>query len=175
MSQRTSRYSWYVLAVLLCVYSVNWMDRYVLIILLEPIKRDLKLSDTALGLLSGFVFATIYSLAGIPIARLADRAVRRTVIATGLVVWSAMTTLSGLAASFAQLVAARFGVALGESACSPAASSLIADYFPAERRATAFAIYGVGITIGMALGLAVGGWANELYGWRAAFFVTGLP
>jgi len=175
VSERTSRYSWYVLAVLLCVYSVNWMDRYVLIILLEPIKRDLKLSDTALGLLSGFVFATIYSLAGIPIARLADRTVRRTVIATGLAVWSVMTTLSGLAASFAQLVAARFGVALGESACSPAASSLIADYFPAERRATAFAIYGVGITIGMALGLAVGGWANELYGWRAAFFVAGLP
>lgn len=175
VSERTARYSWYVLAVLLCVYTVNWMDRYVLIILLEPIKHDLKLSDTDLGLLSGFVFATIYSLAGIPIARLADRAVRRSVIAAGLVVWSAMTALSGLAANFTQLVAARFGVALGESACSPAASSLIADYFPAERRATAFAIYGVGITIGMALGLAVGGWANERYGWRAAFFVAGLP
>ena len=175
MSEKTAPYSWYVLAILLCVYSANWMDRYVLIILLQPIKHDLKLSDTELGLVSGFAFAIVYSLAGIPIARWADRAVRRSVIAGGLLVWSAMTGLSGLAANFAQLVAARFGVALGESACSPAASSLIADYFPAERRATAFAIYGVGISIGMALGLAVGGWANQLYGWRAAFFVVGLP
>jgi len=175
VSERAARYSWYVLAILLCVYSANWMDRYVLIILLQPIKHDLKLSDTALGLLSGFAFAAVYSFAGIPIARWADRAVRRTLIAGGLVVWSAMTGMSGLAVNLAQLVAARFGVALGESACSPAASSLIADYFPAERRATAFAIYGVGIPIGMALGLAAGGWANQLYGWRTAFFVVGVP
>ncbi|HWJ36923.1 MAG TPA: MFS transporter [Steroidobacteraceae bacterium] len=168
-------YPWYVLALLLCVYSVNWMDRYVLVIILEPIKRDLRLSDTALGLLSGFAFALVYSLAGIPIARWADRGTRRSLISLGLVIWSLMTGLSGFAATFAQLTVARFGVALGESACSPPASSLIADYFPAHRRATAFAVYGVGISIGIALGLAVGGWANEVYGWRVAFMIAGLP
>jgi predicted MFS family arabinose efflux permease len=171
----TGRYAWYVLAILLCVYSVNWMDRYVLVILLEPIKRDLRLSDTALGLLSGFAFALVYSLAGIPIARWADRGTRRSVISLGLGIWSLMTALSGFAVTFTQLMIARFGVALGESACSPPACSLIADYFPAHRRATAFAVYGVGISIGMALGLIVGGWANEFYGWRVAFMIAGLP
>jgi MFS family permease len=173
--QDASRYSWYVLAVLLCVYSFNWMDRYVLLILLEPIKHDLRLSDTALGLLSGFTFAMIYSIAGIPIACWADRGDRRSVISLGLTLWSATTALSGLAANIGHLTVARFGVALGESACSPPASSLISDYFPAHRRATAFAIYGVGISIGMGLGLFVGGWANELYGWRVAFMIAGLP
>ena len=170
-----SLYPWYVLAILVLVYSVNWMDRYVLVILLEPIKHDLHLSDTDLGLLSGLAFALVYSLAGIPIARWADRGVRRSVISLGLLIWSAMTTLSGLAVTFAQLAAARFGVALGESACSPPACSMISDYFPANRRATAFAIYGVGISIGMALGLWVGGWANEWYGWRIAFMIAGIP
>ncbi len=170
-----SHYAWYVLAILLCVYSVNWMDRYVLVILLEPIKHELRLSDTSLGLLSGFAFASVYSLAGIPIARWADRGSRRSVISLGLGIWSLMTALSGFAVTFAQLAGARFGVALGESACSPPACSLIADYFPAHRRATAFAVYGVGISVGMALGLIVGGWANELYGWRVAFMIAGMP
>ena len=170
-----TRYPLYVLTILLCVYSVNWMDRYVLVIILEPIKQDLHLSDTALGLLSGFAFALVYSLAGIPIARWADRGSRRSLISLGLFIWSLMTALSGFAVTFAQLTVARFGVALGESACSPPACSLIADYFPPNRRATAFAVYGVGISIGMALGLVVGGWANEHYGWRAAFMIAGLP
>jgi MFS family permease len=170
-----SLYPWYVLAILLCVYSFNWMDRYVLVILLEPIKHDLQLSDTSLGMLTGFAFAIVYSLAGIPIARWADRGVRRSVISLGLVVWSTMTALTGLATTFMQLTAARFGVALGESACSPSASSLIADYFPAHRRATAFAIYGVGISIGLGLGLIAGGWANEHYGWRVALTIVGTP
>jgi MFS family permease len=174
-SPNRSVYSWYVLAILLCVYSVNWMDRYVLVIMLEPIKHDLHLSDTALGLLSGFAFALVYSLAGIPIARWADRGTRRSLISLGLAVWSMMTALSGIAVTFAQLTMARFGVALGESACSPPACSLIADYFPAHRRATAFAIYGVGISVGIALGLIIGGWANDLYGWRVAFLIVGLP
>lgn len=151
------------------------MDRYVLVIMLEPIKRDLHLSDTALGLLSGFAFALVYSLAGIPIARWADRGTRRSLISLGLLVWSMMTALSGITVTFVQLTVARFGVALGESACSPPACSLIADYFPAHRRATAFAIYGVGISIGIALGLIVGGWANDRYGWRVGFMIAGLP
>lgn len=168
-------YAWYVLAILVAVYSFNWMDRYVLVILLQPIQRDLRLSDGQLGLLSGFAFALVYSLAGIPLARWADRGSRRSLICLGMVIWSAMTAISGLAGSFAQLIAARFGVALGESACSPAASSLIADYFPAHRRATAFAIYGLGISIGMALGLSLGGAASEHFGWREALMLVGLP
>jgi len=174
-TRHSSRYAWYVLAILFLVYSFNWMDRYVLVILLEAIKHDLRLSDTSLGLLSGFAFASVYSLAGIPIARWADVGTRRSIIALGLVVWSVMTAASGLARNVVQLTAARFGVALGESACSPPASSLLSDYFPAGRRATAFAVYGVGISIGMGLGLIVGGWANEFYGWRVAFMIAGLP
>ena len=168
-------YSGYVLSLLLAAYTFNWMDRYILVILLEPIKRDLHLSDTALGLITGFVFATIYSVAGIPIARLADSRSRRSIIALGLTLWSGMTFLSGFARSGLQLVCARLGVGLGESACSPAAHSLISDYYRIERRATALSIYQLGIVIGIALGLAVGGWANELYGWRVALMIVGLP
>jgi predicted MFS family arabinose efflux permease len=172
---QVGRYAWYVLGILCLVYACNWMDRYVLVILLEPIKNDLHLSDAQLGLLSGFAFATIYSLTGIPIARWADRGVRRSLIAVGLSFWSLMTAASGLAHSFGMLLAARLGVAVGESTCSPAASSLIAHYFPSNRRATAFALYGLGISLGMGLGLILGGWLNELHGWRVAFLVVGCP
>jgi predicted MFS family arabinose efflux permease len=174
-AQRPGIYSWYVLGLLVCIYGANWMDRYVLVILLEPIKRDLGLSDGELGLLTGFAFAAVYSLAGIPIARLADRRARRPVIALGLAFWSAMTLASGFARSFVHLLFARFGVALGESACSPAAHSLICDFFPQRQRATAFALYGLGISFGISAGLILGGWANELYGWRAAFWIVGAP
>jgi MFS family permease len=174
-SGNASLYPWYVLGLLVLVYSFNWMDRYVLVILLEPIKQDLRLSDTQLGMLSGFAFALVYSIAGIPIARWADRGVRRSVIALGLLLWSGATALSGLARSFLQLTTARIGVALGESACSPSACSLLSDYFAPSRRATVMAIYGVGISIGMACGMLIGGWANEYYGWRAAFLIAGLP
>jgi MFS family permease len=173
--QRTDGYAWYVLAILVAVYSINWMDRYVLVILLPPIKRELHLSDGQLGLLAGFAFALVYSVAGVPIARWADRNSRRSLISFGLVIWSSATALTGLAQNFTQLIAARFGVALGESSCSPAASSLIADYFPSHRRATAFAIYGLGISIGMAMGLSIGGGISESFGWRTAVMLVGLP
>jgi MFS family permease len=168
-------YSWYVLTLLLAVYTFNWMDRYVLVILIEPIKQDLHLSDTVLGIVTGFAFATIYSLAGLPIARWADRGSRRSIIALGIALWSTMTFASGLARNAAQLVGARLGVGLGESACSPTAHSLISDYFPVGKRATALSVYQLGIVFGIALGLAVGGWANEIYGWRVAFMIVGLP
>lgn len=171
----TPAYSWYVLALLLAAYTCSWMDRYVLVILIEPMKADLHLSDTVVGLIGGFAFALIYSVAGIPIARWADRGNRRSLIALGIAVWSAMTFCGGLARNAGQLVLARIGVALGESACSPTAHSLISDYFPIGRRATALSIYQLGITTGIALGLAVGGWANALYGWRSAFMIVGLP
>jgi predicted MFS family arabinose efflux permease len=169
------RYAKRVLLVLMVVYVFNFVDRFILSILLQPIKEDLGASDTAMGFLTGIAFALFYTTAGIPIARLADRANRVTVIAIGLAVWSGMTALSGVARSFAQLALARIGVGVGEAACTPAAHSLIADYFPPERRATALATYQLGAPIGIMLGFLAGGWINEAFGWRAAFFVVGLP
>jgi predicted MFS family arabinose efflux permease len=165
----------YVLGLLFVVYVFNFVDRQILSILLEPIKRDLGVSDTAMGFLTGWAFAVFYTFAGIPIARYADTGVRRSVIAAGAALWSAMTALSGLAQSFTQLALARIGVGVGEAACSPPAHSLLSDYFPPERRATALAIYASGIHFGTAFGYLAGGWINEAFGWRAAFFVVGLP
>jgi predicted MFS family arabinose efflux permease len=168
-------YANYVLAVLFLVYVFNFVDRQILAILLQPIKEELGVSDTAMGFLTGFAFALFYTIAGIPIARLADGGSRRTVIAIGVAVWSAMTAISGLARSFAQLAAARVGVGVGEAAASPAANSLISDYFPTERRATALAIYNMGANVGIMFGFWAGAWIGENLGWRAAFMVVGLP
>jgi predicted MFS family arabinose efflux permease len=168
-------YSGYVLGLLFVVYVFNFVDRQILSILLEPIQRELGASDTAMGFLTGWAFAVFYTFAGIPIARFADRSVRRSVIAAGAALWSAMTALSGLAQGFGQLALARIGVGVGEAACSPPAHSLISDYFPPERRATALAIYASGIHFGTAFGYLAGGWINEAFGWRTAFFVVGLP
>jgi predicted MFS family arabinose efflux permease len=168
-------YASYALGLLVLLYIVNYVDRQVLAVLLEPIKRDLDVSDTAMGLLSGLAFALFYTTAGVPIARLADRGSRRNVIVLGVVVWSAMTAFCGLARNFAQLAAARVGVGVGEAALSPAAHSLISDYFPPERRATALSIYNIGGNVGVMLGFIAGGWIGETLGWRAAFMVVGLP
>jgi MFS family permease len=132
---------------LFVVFVFNFVDRQILAILLEPIKADLGASDTAMGFLTGIAFALFYTVAGIPIARLADRGSRRTIIAVGLAVWRGMTALSGLARTFTQLAMARIGVGIGEAACSPPAHSLLADYFPPERRATALAVYSMGIYV----------------------------
>ncbi len=171
----TPGYANYVLGVLFVVYVFNFIDRQILSILLEPIKQDLNASDTLLGFLTGTAFAIFYTFAGIPLARWADRGVRRNIITLGLALWSAMTAASGLARSFTQLAIARVGVGIGEAACSPPAHSLIADYFPPERRATALGIYAMGIHVGIMFGLLAGGWINEFFGWRTAFFVVGLP
>jgi MFS family permease len=168
-------YRRYVLGLLVVVYVFNFIDRQILTILAEAIRLDLGLSDTALGFLGGFAFAFFYTLAGIPIARWADRGVRRSIIALGLFAWSAMTAVTGLARSFTHLALARVGVGLGEAACSPPAHSLLSDYFPPERRGTAFSIYALGIPLGSAIGTFAGGWIKELFDWRTAFFVVGLP
>ena len=171
----SERYARYVLAVLFAVYVCNFIDRQILAILLQPIKQDLHASDTAMGFLTGFAFALFYAVAGVPIARLADRRGRSALIAAGLAVWSAMTAASGLAQTFTQLALARIGVGVGEAAGSPPAHSLIADYFPPRRRATAMAIYSAGVPVGVLFGYLIGGWMNEFFGWRRAFFVVGLP
>ncbi len=169
------RYRAYVLAMLVVVYVFNFLDRQIVTILAEPIKVDLGLNDTQIGLMTGLAFALFYTLLGIPLARLADRANRVSIITGALVIWSGMTALCGAAQNFAQLLAARIGVGVGEAGCSPPAHSLIADYYPPEKRASALSIYALGIPIGSILGLLSGGWIAELYGWRTAFFVVGIP
>ena len=168
-------YRRYVLAVLVLVYVVNFVDRQVFSILIEPIKADIDLSDTQLGFLGGVAFAFFYTIAGIPIARWADRGNRVTIVTLALVIWSGMTALTGLARGFGSLMIARIGVGIGEAGCSPPIHSLISDYFPPERRATALSIYALGIPIGAAIGTLAGGWIGQYYGWRTAFLVVGLP
>jgi len=168
-------YRRYALGVLLVVYTFNFIDRQILAILAEPIKQDLGLSDTQLGFLTGFAFALFYATLGIPIARFADRSSRVNIISIALSVWSLMTALSGLAANFWQLAVARIGVGVGEAGCSPPAHSLISDFFSREERATAMAIYTTGVPLGTMFGFLAGGWINEFFGWRIAFFVVGVP
>ena len=167
----------YVLWLLLLVYILNFLDRQIVTILAEPIRRDLGLNDTQLGLLGGLAFALFYTVLGVPIARYADRATtnRVNVIAIALAVWSGMTALCGAAGNFVQLLMARIGVGVGEAGCTPPAHSLISDYVPKEKRASAMAFYGLGIPIGSLLGLAFGGWLNDAFGWRQAFYFVGAP
>jgi len=169
------RHSRYALGVLSIVYAVNLLDRQILSMLLEPIKADLGISDTALGFLTGTSFALFYATAGIPIARWADRSTRTHVIALGLTVWSIATAACGLARSFAHLALARVCVGVGEAAGSPPAHSLISDYFPPERRARSIALYTMGASAGIGLGYALGGWLSDLVGWRVTFLLVGLP
>ncbi len=168
-------YKRYVLVLLVVVYVFNFIDRTILSILLEPIKAEFDLSDTQLGFLSGLAFALFYTFLGIPIARWADRGVRRSIIALAVLTWSGMTALTGFAQSFSMLLAARIGVGIGEAGCSPPAHSLLSDYFPAERRATALGTYALGIPIGSGIGYLAGGWLAEWFDWRTAFIVVGLP
>ena len=171
----TASYRYYVLAVLTLVYALNFVDRQLLVILQEQIKLELQLSDTQLGLLSGFAFALFYVSCGIPIARWADRGKRNSIIAIALTVWSLMTAVTGFAQNYAQLLLARIGVGVGEAGGSPPAHSMISDIFEKKDRATALSIYSIGIYIGILLGFALGGWIAEAFGWRTAFFVVGLP
>jgi MFS family permease len=168
-------YRRYVLGVLLVAYIFNFVDRQLPTILAPMLVDEFGLSDKQIGLMTGFAFAVFYTFVGIPIARWADVGSRRTIIALALAVWSAMTAVTAFAQSFLHLALARIGVGIGEAGCSPPAHSLISDVFPAERRATALSIYSLGIPIGGALGTLVGGWLGELYGWRVAFLVVGLP
>jgi MFS family permease len=163
--------------ILLIVYILNFLDRQILNILAEPIKGDLGLSDTQLGLLAGPAFAVFYAVLGIPIARYADRGStnRITLISASLVIWSGMTVLCGFAQNFWQMALARIGVGVGEAGCTPSAHSLISDAVAPEKRASAIAFYGMGVPIGTLLGLVIGGVVNDIWGWRIALMLVGLP
>jgi MFS family permease len=168
-------YRSYALGLLVVVYVFNFIDRSILGILVEPIKQDLGVSDTLMGFLGGIAFAIFYTVLGIPIARAADRGSRRNILAICLALWSIATALCGFAQNFIQLLLARIGVAVGEAGGSPPSHSMISDMFPADKRATALAIYALGIPIGTMLGNLGGGWISDNFEWRTAFFVVGLP
>ena len=172
---RALRRRGWTLFLLTATYFFSFMDRQILAILLEAIRADLKLSDTQLGLLSGLVFAIFYATLGIPLARLADRSNRRNIIAISLALWSVMTALCGVAQNFTQLMLARIGVGVGEAGSGPPSQSIISDLYPPEKRASAMAIYSLGVLLGGGLGMVIGGVVAHSYGWRAAMMVVGLP
>ncbi|MBI1181708.1 MAG: MFS transporter [Alphaproteobacteria bacterium] len=165
----------YTLFLLVVVYTSSFIDRSVLNILIQPIKNEFHASDSAMGFLSGFAFAFLYAALGIPVARWADRANRRNIIAAAIAVWSGMTALCGAAQSFWQLALARVGVGIGEAGSGPPSQSVIADLYPPEQRTSAMAIYSWGIHIGLMFGALAGGWIAQYWGWRNAFLVVGLP
>src|SRR6202047_151870 len=164
---------YYVLGLLTVVYALNFLDRTIFNVLIEPIKKEFLLSDTTMGLLAGFGFVLLYSLLGIPIARLADRLNRRNIVAVAFAFWSAMTFLCGMASSVGTLALARIGVGIGESAGTPAAQSMIADLFNKNERPRALGVYAIGTYLGVFLGYFIGGYVNQHYGWRVAVFFGG--
>ena len=183
-------YAWYVVGVLTLAYTVSFIDRQILNLLVQPIRQDLGISDTQIGLLQGIAFAIFYSVLGVPIARLADRSNRRNIIAAGIFLWCLMTAACGLARNFAQLFLARIGVGVGEAALSPPAYSIIADYFPPERLARATGTYALGVYSGAGIAMLVGGavinlisqagpvelpFVGLLRPWQLAFLAVGLP
>jgi predicted MFS family arabinose efflux permease len=167
------RYRYYVLAILVVVYTLNFLDRQVLGILVKPIKAELGLSDTQVGLMGGLAFASLYATLGLPIAYLADRGSRRRIMSWSLALWSAFTAVCGFTHNFVQIFLARVGVGIGEAGGVAPAYSMISDYFPKEQRARALSVYSLGIPIGSALGILAGGLIAAKINWRAAFMIVG--
>ena len=171
----TQSYRAYVLGALLLVSTINFVDRMLINIVGEAIKVEFGLSNLMLGLIGGPAFAILYSLLGVPIARLADRTSRITVVAAGAALFSGMTALCGFAANFWQLALARIGVGIGEAAATAPSHSALSDYFPSRRRATALAIFSLGVPIGSTVAAVGGGWLTQNVDWRAAFWILGAP
>ena len=183
-------YAWYVATILTLAHIVSFLDRQVLALLVEPIKKDLAISDTQMSLLLGLAFAIFYTFMAIPIGRLADRRSRRAIIAAGITIWCAMTTLCGLAKNYGQLFAARIGVGVGEATLTPSALSLLSDYFPRNSLGRAVGFYNMGVSVGAGIAFIVGGqiigfvttskpialpYVGELFPWQTVFLVIGLP
>lgn len=166
---------YWTLAILLAVYLVNSVDRYILNVLGEAVKTDLRLSDLQIGLLAGPAFAMVNAASALPIARLAERKNRISIISVGLVIWSAMTALCGAVQTFGQLLAARTLVGISEAAGPSPSHSVIADIFPPHRRSLALSIFATGVPLGLLIGAFAGGWLAENHGWRIAFIIAGAP
>jgi len=175
LSPVSPAYRRYALTVLLIIYFLNFLDRQIVAILAEPIKNELHLADWQLGVMTGLAFALFYTVLGIPIARYAETGHRPRIIAVAAGLWSLFTIACGFAQNFVQLVACRIGVGIGEAGCTPPAHSLITDYTPREKRASALAFYALGTPLGGLLGLALGGMIADAYGWRTAFLFAGVP
>lgn len=173
-SARTTPYAWFVLAMLCFVYIFNFMDRQLMSVLAEDIKKDLDLTDTQIGLMTGFLFALFYTLLGVAAGWLADRSVRVRILAIGAFLWSLFTLLCGKAPNFGIMATARMGVGVGEAAGAPPSYSIVSDYFPAERRGAALAIFSLGVPFGIALGSYIGPTIARNYDWRLAFISIGL-
>ncbi|WP_411287413.1 MFS transporter, partial [Phenylobacterium sp.] len=181
----TKGYRSYVLTALLIIYILNFVDRGLLSVVAPAMKPELGISDTAFGLLTGFGFALLYTVVGIPLAQVAETRHRVWIMSICVALWSLMTALCGLAAevtigsitigAFWVLLACRVGVGIGEAGCTPPANSLIADYYPPQRRSTALGYYAMGVTLGTVLANLIGGPVTGAFGWRMAFFVVGLP
>ena len=166
---------WYVLIIMMLAYTINIADRYVMSTVLEPIRLELKLTDSGVAFLTGVSLALFYVTMGIPLSWIADRYNRRNLLAISITVWSAMTAMCGLAAGYTQLLLARIGVGIGEAGGTPSCNSIVADYFPADRRAMAMTVFALGAPLGAWLGADMAGAVAAQYGWRSAFFVLGVP
>ncbi|MBL8645050.1 MAG: MFS transporter [Rhodospirillaceae bacterium] len=174
-TETTPGYRRYLLGLMLVCLIVNFIDRQLPAILLPEIKKDLQLSDTELGFITGLAFAIFYSTVGIFVGRIGDTFSRRNVLATCIALWSLATAASGAANNFVQMAAARFAVGFGEAGLTPIAHSLISDLYPPGKRATAMGIYTAGVPLGLLIAFLAGGWITEAFGWRMAFFALGLP
>jgi MFS family permease len=189
-TRESTAYGWYVVVILTLAYVVSFLDRQILALMVEPIKRDLGLTDTQISLLMGLAFGIFYTLMGVPLGRLADRKSRRTLIACGVAVWCMMTAACGLARNFAQFFVARIGVGVGEAALTPSALSMIADYFPREKRGRAIGFYNMGVSLGAGTAMVLGGMVisyvmstppvelpgfGTLRSWQYVFLLVGLP
>jgi MFS family permease len=175
-TDRELKYAWYVAIVLMACNTLSFIDRQILGLLVTPIKLELGISDTRIGLLQGLAFGLFYTLLGIPMGRLADRGSRRTLVAAGIFCWSVMTALCAGARSFGTLFLARMGVGIGEATLSPSAFSLLSDYFPRHKLGTALSVFSMGIFFGSGLALILGGLIIGAVGsWRATFLIVGLP
>src|SRR6476619_388096 len=169
------RYSWYALSLLTLVYVFNYLDRTIIYILLPLIKKEMAFTDLQLAMPGSMTFVIFFTVPGIPLGRLADRVVRKNMIAAGLATWSLFSGLTGFANGFWSLLFCRMMVGVGEATLGPAALSLLSDYFPPRVRATVQAVYSSGIAIGAGLAFFLGGWLGQYHGWRVAFYVLGFP
>lgn len=174
VNQSKSQSVWFALAVLFAINTLNFFDRLVIGAVGEPIRKEFGLGDASLGLLST-AFVLVYAVVGIPFGRLADRFSRVKILSAGVLAWSLFTVATGLARAYWQIFIFRIGVGVGEASCAPAATSLISDMFPAEKRARAMSIFMLGLPVGIALSFLVSGTVAQAYGWRAAFIVAGVP
>jgi predicted MFS family arabinose efflux permease len=166
---------WYVLLIMMLAYTINIADRYVMSTVLEPIRLELKLTDGGVAFLTGVSLAFFYVIMGIPLSWIADRYNRRNLLAASITIWSAMTALCGMSQGYMQLLLARIGVGIGEAGGTPSCNSIVADYFPAGRRAMAMTIFALGAPIGAWLGADMAGYVAAEYGWRSAFYALGIP